>query len=87
MPVQNKVQLVVASGRALQGLDPADGKVLWSCGKDGGYWTSLTYGSGLVYTDSGGGRGLAVDPSGTGEIDKTQSSGSSPRYPKVCAAR
>jgi outer membrane protein assembly factor BamB len=71
MRVQDKTQLVVASGRALQGLDPADGKVLWSCGKDGGYWTSLTCGSGLVYTDSGGGRGLAVDPSGSGEIDKT----------------
>jgi outer membrane protein assembly factor BamB len=71
MRVKDRPQMVVASGGALQGIDPADGKVLWWCGKDGGYWTSFTCGSGLVYTDSGGGRGLAVDPTGAGDVAKT----------------
>jgi len=71
MPVQGKPQIVVAAAKALQGLDPASGEVLWWCAKDGGYWTSLTYGSGLVYTDSGGGRGVAVDPSGEGDVNKS----------------
>ncbi len=69
--VKGRKQLVVAAGRALQGLDPSDGKLLWSCEKDGGYWTSVTAGSGLVYSDSGGGRGVAVDPSGAGDVNKT----------------
>jgi len=71
MPVRNAEQLIVASGKTLEGVDPSSGKRLWWCGKDGGYWTSLTYGSGLVYADSGGGRGLAVEPTGTGDVGKT----------------
>ncbi len=71
MPVHGKTQMMVATAKVLQGVDPDSGEVLWWCGKDGGYWTSLTYGSGLVYTDSGGGRGVAVDPSGEGDISKS----------------
>ena len=70
--VGEKTQLLVASARELQGLDPATGDVIWWCGKDGGYWTSLTFGSGLVYADSGGGRGLAVDPRGEGDVSKSR---------------
>jgi len=69
--VRGRKQLAVDAANALQGLDPADGKVLWWCAKDGGYWTSLTGGSGLVYADSGGGRGVAVDPGGSGDVNKT----------------
>ena len=69
--VKGKAQLVVAGSNALQGLDPDNGEILWTCGKDGGYWTSLTAGSGVVYTDSGGGRGIAVDPTGAGDVNKT----------------
>jgi outer membrane protein assembly factor BamB len=69
--VKGRDQLVVAASNALQGLDPDTGAVLWHCAKDGGYWTSLTHGSGLVYTDSGGGRGVAVDPGGAGDVDRT----------------
>jgi outer membrane protein assembly factor BamB len=69
--VKDRDQLLVAGAKVLQGLDPASGKVLWWCGKDGGYWTSLTFGSGLVYADSGGSRGLAVDPTGEGDLGKT----------------
>jgi outer membrane protein assembly factor BamB len=69
--VNGAEQMVVGGSNALQGLDPASGKVLWWCAKDGGYWSSLTAGSGLVYADSGGGRGVAVDPRGMGDVDKT----------------
>ncbi|HEY7425639.1 MAG TPA: PQQ-binding-like beta-propeller repeat protein [Gemmataceae bacterium] len=71
MPVKGKPQVMVASSKELQGLDPDTGEVQWWCGKDGGYWTSLTYGNGLVYSDSGGGRGVAVDPSGVGDVSKS----------------
>lgn len=69
--VNDRPQLLVSSGAALQGIDPGSGKVLWWCGKDGGYWTSFASGSGLVYVDSNGGRGLAVDPTGEGDVSKT----------------
>ena len=85
MRVKDKPQMVVASGRALQGIDPASGKVLWWCGKDGGYWTSFTCGSGLVYTDSGGGRGLAVDPCGEGDVNKTHIKWQMPKVPEGLA--
>lgn len=80
--VKGKAQFLVADSRFLQALDPADGKVIWSCGKDGGYWTSLTFGSGLVYTDSGGGRGLAVDPTGTGDVSKSKVKWAQPKVPE-----
>ena len=69
--VKDRDELIVCSGKTLEGIDPATGKRLWWCDKDGGYWTSFTVGSGLVYADSGGGRGLAVDPAGEGDINKT----------------
>lgn len=71
MQVKGKTQVLVAAGKALQGLDPATGDVIWWCDKDGGYWTSLTHGSGMVYADSGGGRGRAVDPTGSGNVNNT----------------
>jgi outer membrane protein assembly factor BamB len=80
--VKDKDQLVVAAADALQGLDPASGEVVWHCAKDGGYWTSLTYGSGLVYADSGGGRGVAVDPTGSGDVDKTHVKWQHPKVPE-----
>ncbi len=69
--VKDRDQLVVDGAKVLQGLNADTGEELWHCPKDGGYWTSLTYGSGLVYTDSGGGRGVAVDPTGAGDVNKT----------------
>ncbi len=82
MPVKGKPQIMVAASKALQGLDPATGNELWWCAKDGGYWTSLTYGSGLVYTDSGGGRGVAVDPSGEGDVNKSHVKWQHPKVPE-----
>jgi outer membrane protein assembly factor BamB len=61
--------LVLASAmkvtdKALQSLDPRDGKVLWWC-RGAGDAASPAYGAGIVYFDNGrGGPGFAVDPAG-----------------------
>lgn len=75
--VGGKPQLVFcASGggskpNGLQALDPDSGKpIWWSTG--GGDAASPAYGGGLIYCDSGrGGPGVAVDPTGSGDIGKT----------------
>jgi outer membrane protein assembly factor BamB len=70
--VQGKPQLLVGSSGALQGLDPADGKVIWWASNPGDV-PSPVYGRGLVYCDSGrGGPGIAVEPSGAGDVTKTR---------------
>ena len=75
--VNGKAQmLVLASGgsvkdNALRSLDPATGQPLWWC-RGAGDAASPAYGSGVVYFDSGrGGPGLAVDPTGSGDVSKT----------------
>jgi outer membrane protein assembly factor BamB len=73
---QKPQMLLLASGgsnasNALQSLDPANGKRLWWCRGQGDV-ASPTYGSGLVYFDSGrGGPGIAVDPTGSGDVSDT----------------
>jgi len=60
--LQGKPQLLVAASNALQGVDPANGKVLWSS-KAKGDTVSPVLGSGVVYLDSGrGGAGFAIEP-------------------------
>ena len=69
--IGGKKQLLVASSNAVQGVDPANGKVLWTCGASGDT-VSPVPGGGLVYLDSGrGGTGVAVDPTGGGDVTKT----------------
>jgi outer membrane protein assembly factor BamB len=69
--VGGKKQLLVAASNALQGLDPTNGKVLWTCAASGDT-VSPVLGGGVVYLDSGrGGTGVAVDPTGTGDVTKT----------------
>ncbi len=68
--------IVVASGigeadRGVQSLDPSSGDLLWWC-RGAGDAASAAYGGGLVYCDSGrGGPGVAIDPSGSGDVTKT----------------
>ncbi|MCX5644195.1 MAG: PQQ-binding-like beta-propeller repeat protein [Phycisphaerae bacterium] len=68
--------LVLASGMepagdALQSLDPADGTLLWWCRGEGDA-SSPAYGQGLIYFDDGrGGTGVAVDPTGSGDVSGT----------------
>jgi outer membrane protein assembly factor BamB len=72
--VKGKPQLVVlASGigsnpKGMQGFDPASGKLLWWCKAEGDS-SSLAYGGGILYGDSGrGGNGTAIDPAGEGDL-------------------
>jgi outer membrane protein assembly factor BamB len=69
--IKGKTQLLVAASNALQGVDPADGKVLWWCDAQGDT-ASPVYGGGVVYLDSGrGSTGVTVDPTGEGDVTKT----------------
>lgn len=75
--VNGKPQMLVlasggsVAGKALRSVNPSNGEVLWSC-RGAGDAASPAYGSGLVYFDSGrGGQGVAVDPSGTGDVSST----------------
>jgi outer membrane protein assembly factor BamB len=68
--LQGKKQMLVAASNAVQGLDPASGKVLWTAAAKGDT-ASPVVGGGIVYCDSGrGGLGTAVDPNGTGDLTK-----------------
>src|SRR5205807_992182 len=69
--VNRKPQLLVAAATAVQGLNPDNGDLLWTCktGKRTGDTVSPVLGRGLVYCDSGrGGPGVAVDPTGSGDV-------------------
>jgi outer membrane protein assembly factor BamB len=69
--IGGKKQLLVAASNALQGVDPTSGKVLWTCSASGDT-VSPVLGGGIVYLDSGrGGTGVAVDPTGSGDVTKT----------------
>lgn len=75
--VNGKPQLLIlasgmkVTGNALQSLNPANGEQLWWC-RGAGDAATPAYGSGVIYFDSGrGGLGVAVDPSGSGDVSKT----------------
>ena len=59
------------SDGAAKSVDPATGKVLWSC-KGSGDVASPVFANGLVFFDSGrGGIGTVVDPTGSGDVTAT----------------
>ncbi len=69
--ISSKPQMLVAASGAVQGVDPSNGKVLWWCQAQGDVCTPA-FGGGLVFCDSGrGGLGVAVDPTGTGDVTTT----------------
>ena len=72
LPINGKTQLVHYAGGA-QGIDPATGELLWYCRGVPSSWASPAFGSGLLYVDEGrGGKtGVAVDPTGMGDVSKT----------------
>jgi outer membrane protein assembly factor BamB len=77
LPIKGRPQLIFAASGisaaadALQAFDPADGKRLWWCWGAGDA-ASPAYGAGVLYFDSGrGGPGVAVDPTGQGDVSKT----------------
>ncbi|HTU22321.1 MAG TPA: PQQ-binding-like beta-propeller repeat protein [Gemmataceae bacterium] len=70
LSIRGKQHLIVPSGNLLEALNPADGATIWSFKRPMGD-LSPVYGSELLYTDRPGGPGLAIDPSGEGDITKT----------------
>lgn len=69
--VMGKPQIIVGSSNAVQGIDPTNGKIIWTCNNPGDVTTPVL-GGGLVYCDSGrGGPGVGVEPTGTGDVTKT----------------
>jgi outer membrane protein assembly factor BamB len=78
--VKGKPQIAVGASGAIQGLNPTDGKIIWWCNNSGDVTTPV-YGNGLVYCDSGrGGPGVAVDPTGEGDVTKTHLKWQIPRF-------
>jgi len=76
--IKGTKQLLVAGATALEGLDPETGETNWSCTSGDakpsrlGDTASPVLAGGLVYVDSGrGGTGIAVDPTGMGDVTKT----------------
>jgi outer membrane protein assembly factor BamB len=69
--VKDQPQLVVAAAGSVMGLDPQADRVIWSCTWRGTRYPSLTPGPGLLYVADDGGEGLAIDPTGEGDVTKT----------------
>jgi outer membrane protein assembly factor BamB len=92
IPVEGGSQmLVLASGmseksNALRSLDPANGKLLWWC-RGAGDAASPAFGSGVVYFDSGrGGKGVAIEPGGAGDISATRIRWTGPNIPEAISS-
>jgi len=80
--VKGKPQLLVSAHDSIQGLDPVNGKIIWWC-KGSGKDASPAFGSGLVYCDGGrGGIGVAVDPTGEGDVTATHIKWTVPQLPE-----
>ncbi len=80
--VGGKPQMLVSASNALQGLDPATGKILWTC-KAAGDASSPAFGGGLVFSDSGrGGKAVCVDPTGAGDVTTTHLKWTFPQIPE-----
>jgi outer membrane protein assembly factor BamB len=83
--------LVLASGmkttgNALRSLDPAGGNLLWWC-RGAGDASSPAFGSGIVYFDSGrGGKGVAVEPGGAGDVSATRIRWTGPDIPEAISS-
>ena len=80
--VAGKPQMLVSASGAIQGLDPANGKILWWCAAPGDA-SSPAFGEGVVFSDSGrGGKAVCVDPTGAGDVTKTHLKWTFPQIPE-----
>lgn len=72
--VDGRPQLLVNASKALQGVDPATGEVIWWCDGKVGFGASVAYDEadgGRVYADAGqdgGSQAVCVEPGGTGDV-------------------
>ena len=88
LPVGGKTQVVFAasgggpSAEAVQALDAKTGERLWWCW-GAGDTASPVFGGGVVYVDSSrGGPGVAVDPTGSGDVTATHTRWKVDRVPE-----
>ncbi len=80
--VKGRAQMLVSASGAIQGLDPANGKVLWWCAAQGDA-SSPAFNGTLVFSDSGrGGRAVCVNPTGEGDVTKTHLKWTFPQIPE-----
>ncbi len=80
--INGRTQMLVSASNALQGLDPTDGRIIWSCAAQGDA-ASPAFGDGLVFSDSGrGGKAVCVDPTGTGDVTATHLRWTIPQIPE-----
>jgi outer membrane protein assembly factor BamB len=70
LSIKGKPQLIVAGNNLLEAINPADGATIWSFRRRMGD-LSPVYASGLLFTDCPGGPGVAIDPTGEGDVTKT----------------
>jgi outer membrane protein assembly factor BamB len=83
--INGKTQLLVAGATRVEGLDPDHGQPLWWCntGTRTGDTPSVVLDGGLVFCDSGrGGPGVAVDPTGKGDVTKKNLKWKIPQIPE-----
>jgi outer membrane protein assembly factor BamB len=67
-----RVQMLVSASRAIQGVDPTNGHVLWECAAQGDA-SSPAFADGLVFSDSGrGGKAVCVDLTKQGEATRAK---------------
>ncbi len=72
--IAGKTQLLIGTANGPQGVDPSTGGVIWYCKLPAHVGDTVTpvLGGGVVYVDSGrGGSGIALDPTGSGDVTKT----------------
>ncbi len=71
LDVAGRLELIHLAG-GIEGIDPDTGKLLWSCRAPVGN-SSPVFGGGLIYVDQGRGgqTGSAIDPTGEGDVSKT----------------
>jgi outer membrane protein assembly factor BamB len=80
--VGGQSQMLVSATGAIQGVDPASGKILWWCAAQGDA-SSPAFGDGFVFSDSGrGGKAVCVDPTGAGDVTKTHLKWTYPQIPE-----
>lgn len=80
--VKGQPQMLVSASGAIQGIDPANGQILWRCAAQGDA-SSPAFGEGLVFSDSGrGGRAVCVDPTGQGDVSRTHLKWVYPQIPE-----